>query len=240
MPRQANDLILRIDRFTPETIPMDRLAKYMDRFAALLGSETQVHFIGIKRGSCCLVARAEDSALPKIRERVKKSKDGAAPRGALRALSEVDDLLAEDNAVGEVLIGEEKVIEFPGRSRPAKEEIGPVTRKSTIDGQIFSIGGKDETINVHLRNGDREFRCVVSVDLARKLGSYLLAGMIRLSGQGQWYRSDGVWRMASFAADSFVPLDESPLNSSLERIRGILSGVSPAEFMESMEELRNG
>ncbi len=218
---------------------MDRLAKYVEKFAALLGSEANVHLLSVEKSSCALRAFADDPAVPKIRDRANRINDGTAPRSALKAKAEMDDLLAQDNAIGEVYIDEQKVIEFPGRRRRVSEEIGPVARRSTIDGQIFSIGGKDETINVQLRNGDNEFRCVVSVELARKLGRYLLGRRVRLTGSGYWYRTDGHWRMASFTAETVSELDESPLGASLERIQAILSDVSPKEFMATMEDLRS-
>ncbi len=87
----------------------------------------------------------------------------------MKAFADVDDLLAEDNAIAEVFIGKSRVIEFPGRRRASAEEFGPVKRTASIDGQIFSIGGKDQTINVHLRNGEKELKCVVSVKLARRV-----------------------------------------------------------------------
>ena len=42
---------LYIDAFTPETIPMARLADYMASFAELLGQREHVHFGELKPGS---------------------------------------------------------------------------------------------------------------------------------------------------------------------------------------------
>ncbi|HET6719883.1 MAG TPA: hypothetical protein VFH22_09565, partial [Rhodocyclaceae bacterium] len=63
---------LRITAYTPETIPMNRLAEYMLHFAALMGSETHVHFKGLKKGSTILCARVENEDVPKVGERLAK------------------------------------------------------------------------------------------------------------------------------------------------------------------------
>ena len=45
-----NEVIqLTIDAFSPETLPMSRLADYLKSFALMIGSEENVHFSKIKR-----------------------------------------------------------------------------------------------------------------------------------------------------------------------------------------------
>ncbi len=218
---------------------MARLAQYVEKFAALLGNESSVHFISVEPGSCRLRASAEDPAVPKIKERASRIADRTASRPALKAHDEIDDLLAADNAIGEIYFGDSKVLEFPGRRRRVKEEIGPVQRPTTIDGYIFSIGGKDETINVHLKDGDIESKCVVSIEMARKLKPYLLMPQkVRLLGNGQWYREDGRWHRRSFTAEDFLPLNEAALGESLNRLRAAFENVDPDDFIKTMNELR--
>ena len=86
-----NQLILKIDAFTPETMPMDRLAKYIEKFAALLGNESSVHLLSVDRGSCAITAFADDPAIPKIKDRTNRINDGTAPKAAIKARSEIDD-----------------------------------------------------------------------------------------------------------------------------------------------------
>jgi hypothetical protein len=136
-----------------------------------------------------------------------------------------------------------KVIDFPGRKRAPQERIGPVRRKSVIDGQIFQIGGKDETINVHLRNihkPSETYRSEVSIDLARKLATHLLTGMVRLFGEGDWYRTDSGWGMSpnSFSAYDFVLIDESSLAATINSAREIFKDVKVDEAF--LDRLRQG
>ena len=244
MPRKRkpspNEIIFIIDGFTPKTMPIDRAAKYLEKFAEMIGQENSVHLMSVDQGSCALRAVADDPPIPKLRERAQAINDGTAPQNAIKARREMDDLLAGDNTSGRVTLGGENLIEFPGTKRSPKEEVGPVPRPSSISGSIWSIGGKDNTVNVHLRNRGQDLKCVVTVDMARRLTPYLFGRNVKLFGIGQWYRVDGVWQMRSMAADDFVELDESPLESSIGRIRELYEGVSAVEFMEAMEDLRHG
>jgi hypothetical protein len=157
----------------------------------------------------------------------------------MKAFSEIDDLLAKDNAIGHVALGKRSVIQFPGRLRAAHETVGPVRRNTSVEGQIYSIGGKDDTINVHLQNGDDEIRCVVSVTLARQLGPHLRGRKVRLSGSGMFYRVDGVWQRKTFSATDFIVLDESSLTATLASVQKILTGIDANDFISTMSELRS-
>ena len=44
-------LTLRIDGFTPYTLPMGRLAEYLKDLAAIFGTQTDAHFIEVGDGS---------------------------------------------------------------------------------------------------------------------------------------------------------------------------------------------
>lgn len=219
---------------------MSRLATYMREFATLLGSEERVHFKRLKKGSTCLVAWPDDQAIPKVSARLDEIVEKTAPREALKAHREIDDLLAADNAIGHIARDGARVMEFPGRLRPALEKIGPVRRSTSIEGTIFQIGGKDETINVHMRGRDGEVRAEVSIELARKLAPYLLFGKVRLFGEGDWYRVNGKWERHRFTAVDFAPLDTHSLNDALRDIGQLFTGVDPEEFAKTVADLRNG
>lgn len=61
---------LYIDAFTPDSIPMARLAEYMGGFAALLGHREHVHFGKLKPGSLGLAARVDEIVRPKVDRRI--------------------------------------------------------------------------------------------------------------------------------------------------------------------------
>lgn len=235
---KKQEILLVIDRFTPETLPMLRLAAYMREFATLLGSEERVHFKRLRKGSACLVAFPDEQAAPKVKTRIEEVVDRTAPKDALKASREIDDLLADDNAIGHVELDGARVIEFPGRLRPAQEKIGPVRRSASLEGTIFQIGGKDETINVHMRGRDGEIRAEVSIELARRLAPYLLLGKVRIFGEGEWYRVNGKWERHRFTATDFTPLDKHSLPDALREIQQIFIDVDADDFASTMNELR--
>ena len=161
---------LYIDAFTPQTIPMARLAGYMISFAELLGHREHVHFGDLKEGSLAVAARVDEVAQRKVEKRVEEIRYGVGPEIARKALREIDDKLAEDHAVGCVLRGKAKLIEFPGRTRPVEAKLGPVEQPGALDGEIIQVGGRDETINVHLKAGDQIHFCVTSKEARAAVG----------------------------------------------------------------------
>src|SRR5688572_23241874 len=65
-----------IDAYSPETIPMARLALYMQQLAALLGHESAVHFVALEPGSTRLVSRIDREDLPKVASRLDRVRRG--------------------------------------------------------------------------------------------------------------------------------------------------------------------
>jgi hypothetical protein len=205
----------------------------------MLGSEASVHFEGMSKGSVICRAFVQPQDAPKVRERIQGIPSKTSPKAAMKAYKDIDDLLAKDNAIGQVAIDGHNLIEFPGRRRGKQEIIGPVRRNTSIEGRVYSIGGKDETVNVHLINGETELRCEVSVAVARRLGPHLLGGTVRLFGHGLWIRIDGEWQMKSFAADDFIPLEDSPLQSAIGSLGGAFDDVAAESVTSTLRELRH-
>src|ERR1700757_4613496 len=92
-----------IDAYSPETIPMAKLAQYMADFAALLGKEHPVHFASLEGGSTKIVSRVDFEDMPKVTNRLTEIRNGTAPKELVRLVAEIDDRLANDNAIGRIL-----------------------------------------------------------------------------------------------------------------------------------------
>jgi hypothetical protein len=110
--------------FTPETIPMARLAEYMGKLAALLAEPAYVHFARLEAGTVEVLARVDPPAIPKVADRVNQvelAEEGSELRKIYR---QIDKLAAEDNATARLKRRqsgaklEAQVIYFPGRERP--------------------------------------------------------------------------------------------------------------------------
>ena len=65
--------------YTPQTLPMARLAEYMGRMATLLGEKSHVHFVRIEEGSAVLLQDVEQEAQPLVRERIHAVREDAGP-----------------------------------------------------------------------------------------------------------------------------------------------------------------
>src|SRR5262249_18793640 len=128
-------LVFYIDAYSPETIPMARLAEYMADFAALLGKEHAVHFERLERGSTKIISRGEFEDVPKVTTRLTEIRNGTAPKELTRLVTQIDDRLANDNAIGSVLFEEggqgvaAELLAFPGRDRPRAQCYGPFNQE---------------------------------------------------------------------------------------------------------------
>src|SRR5262245_31704250 len=88
----------KLEAYSPDPIPMARLAEYMAELAAILGETKSVHFSGVESGSTVLAHWVEHEAIPKVRLRVESVRAGRGPRDARDAYRKVNKLLREDNA----------------------------------------------------------------------------------------------------------------------------------------------
>jgi hypothetical protein len=89
--RAMNDdkrLIFYIDAYSPNTIPMAKLAAYMADLAALLGREHAVHFAGLEPGSTKLAARVEFDDVPKLTARLRDIARDKPPKDAVKLLAQ--------------------------------------------------------------------------------------------------------------------------------------------------------
>lgn len=233
---------LYIDAFRPETIPMARLAGYMASFAELLGHCEHVHFAKLNPGSLGVAIRVDEIAQPKVSKRVDEVRYGGGPQSAHKACRDIDDKLAEDNAVGRILRAGAKLIEFPGRTRPVEMKLGPIEQAGTLDGEIIQIGGRDATINIHVKAGDQVHICVTSKAIARRLAPHIFGPSIRVRGVGTWARLEsGAWLLKRFEIADFEPLDETPLSKLFEGLRTRLAPpeggrMNPVELMRQLRE----
>jgi hypothetical protein len=213
------------DSWSPATLPMQRLAEYMAEFAKLLGQSEHVHFEAIEASSAVLAAKVDEPARPNVQERIGSLRAGTAPEDVRKAARRLDDFLAADNARGALYGDNDNVILIPfaGKDRPKPIVFGPFREEGSLEGQIVSIGGEDETIHVHLRDGDIvHTKLVATIEIARKLAPYFLGPIIRVHGTGTWVRhGDGVWELRSFRIVTFDPLDETPLTKVVEKLRAV-------------------
>lgn len=221
------EYVFRIDVFTPDTLPMSRLAEYLAALARMLGHTEHTHFISLERGSAQLVHKVDAVDAPKVEARLNGVRVGQAPKDALKAQKDLDDLLANDNAIGaltERATGK-VVVPFVGRNRP-KPIVFPAFREDTsIQGQVVSIGGRDTTAHAILQDGEIiHVNLSMTREIARGLAPLLYGPIVRLHGNGRFERQgDGNWKLLDFRVDRYEKLDES-LPKDFLREMGAIEG----------------
>lgn len=233
-----------IDAYTPDTLPMWRLADYMADLARLLGEVEHVHFGHLEIGSTVLVQHIEHEAAPKVQRRLQAVARDDAPEDAAKAFKALNRRLADDNATASLCEdGGAEVIRFPGREQPQPLTFGAFNQTGTLDGQLVRIGGRDDTAWVHLQDRDTVHVCNARRDLARRLARYLYADTLRVHGQGRWERdAEGTWILKRFTITDFDVLDDAPLSDAVERLREV-EGSAWTEVDDphaELEQLRNG
>jgi hypothetical protein len=219
------EYIFRIDAFQPETLPMARLAEYLAALAKMFGHADHTHFVGVERGSAKLRTAVEAVDAPKVETRLNGVRIGEGPKDALQGRQAIEDLLANDNAVGTLTeaASDRVVLAFVGRDRPKALTFPPFREDTSIDGQLVSIGGRDLSAHATLQDGDL-FHVGVSMrrELARELAKLLYGPTVRMHGNGRFERqADGVWKMSDFKMDRYEVLDDRPAGDALADIRAI-------------------
>ena len=237
----SSEYTFRIDIFTPDTLPMARLAEYMAALADLIGHKESTHFARIEKGSARLVSCVEEHDAPKVQRRLEAVSSATPPQGTTKAFKTLDDMLAEDNAVGEIIGPAGAIlIPFPGRTRPKALTFPAFRQNGSIDGQIMSIGGRDKTAHVTLQDGGLTYTNIdLDKDVARELAKHLYGAKIRLFGSGRWERHpEGTWKLLTFTVDRYEVLDDTPLADVLAELRAI-SGVGDGTY-DALMALRLG
>lgn len=223
---EAKDLILKIGAYTPETMPMSRLAEYMADLAMLLGEKASVHFLRLDEGSAALVHRVEREAVPKVEARLRLVRTGDGPSEALRAFEEIDRRMIADNTSGALTEeGGAELLPFLGVQRIVEPEFGPFNEPGSIDGVVIRAGGQRQKVPIHLQTRTGfETHCEATREIAKELGKLLFGPEIRCIGVGRWHRDGmGLWEMRNFTISEFSILDNRPLPqvvSDLQAVEG--------------------
>ena len=214
-----------IKAYSPASMPMGRLARYLDKLSRILGESRSVHLLRIEEGSTVPVLAVEWEALPKIKKRANDIRNNEGPEDAQKARRAIENDLAEDNAKYGDLVDPygSRILRFSGSTRSVELEYGPFSQRGTLDGVPIVVGGENDPVPVHLEDvGGRVYNCLASRELAKKIGMNLFTTPLRVSGEGRWFRDrSGAWKMRWFTIESFTKLRADSLADATERLRAI-------------------
>jgi hypothetical protein len=210
---------LKIEGFTPHTLPMALLADYLRDLADLLGPESDAHLIAIGEGSAELVHDVPEQNYQRLQERVIDAAQGKGPKQATEGYVKLWAKLRQEAKPAQLVDDSDKtVLQFPLQgSGPL---FGPVTEPGSLEGVLIKIGGRDETVPVHLQDGNEYYKCTATRTLAKELRNQLFEKPIRVNGIGKWIRGeDGEWQLDGFKITSWEPLSDDALEAVLGRMR---------------------
>lgn len=239
------EYVFRIDVFKPETMPMERLAQYLAALAKLFGHTDHTHFVGITEGSAKLHTSVDIVDAPKVEARLNSLRIGEGPKDALAGKQALETLLANDNAVATLTMGDSDrvVLPFIGRNRVKPLTFPPFREDTSIDGQLVSIGGRDSTAHAILQDGDvYHVGVTMPRELARGLGKLLYGPPLRMHGNGRFERqADGIWKMTDFRVDRVEVLDDRPIPEVLDAVRLVPDNqLMKASAYRDVAALRSG
>jgi hypothetical protein len=238
---RAGEYRFEIEPYTPETMPLGRLAAYLQQLAILLGEDKGVHLVRLEKGSTILVHRVDVEAIPKIEERAAAVRRGEGAPDAMRAYNGLNRLLREDNGSGVLRenTGAE-IIRFPGRKDEVPEFVS-LMQQSELDGEVVRVGGVSEWVPVALRsNGETLTGIHARRSVAKPLARHLFEP-VRLYGAGRWTRSvAGDWHLERFTVDRFDVLDDRQLSSLVIRLRALPGDDWGNNAVSDLIALRHG
>jgi len=222
-------LTLKLNECRPDTLPMKRLGQYLVQLSDLLGAAEYVHFTSVGEGSAMLNVDIQDAKYDQVLMHVREAPQGMGSKKRRVAYESLQKLMQEDGTGGALLdAGQTALLSF--RTPQKGEKPLFITKRGTVQGRLYLVGGKDDTIPVRLEGPNGQtLHCEASTELAQKLSIFLFR-QIQVSGQGIWERSvEGQWRLKKLKIETFTELDTSKTSTVLENMRA-LSGLKWASM----------
>ena len=219
-----------IGAYTPETIPMERLAKYLGALAKMMGHGSSVHFERLETGSTKSLMKVQREDAPKVFDRVEQIARRQAANDATAAFDELNSLLRDDNAVGKLSRKSPDsqtsavVLTFLGKDLPKPPTYGPFYEEAVVEGELVRIGGKDKTAHAQIVDPEgKAWSGEMDRDLARDMAQYLYKGtVLRVRGDARWERlEDSSWHLMAFKIKGFDVLADDTLVEATQRLRSL-------------------
>lgn len=231
----------RIDAYTPETMPLRRLADYLAQLARTLGEDHAVHLVELDPGSTILVHKIDAEAVPKIRDRAEAVRLRTAPVEALRAYENVNRLLRDDNASASLLEDGAEILAFPGKKIDLAR-LPSVSERGELDGEVMRVGGMSDPVPLMLAtdSGTALSGCYARRPIAKQLAQKLFEP-VRLFGEGRWLRTaEGRWVLNSFYVENFQALESEGFADALGKLRAIPGLEWGDNIVDEFLTLRHG
>lgn len=220
--RTGTEIVWRLRGKTPETIPMARLAEYMQQLAALLGQQADVRFVRVEKGSLNLHAKTVGGGnAGRVAARIEAVRHRRAPNDAMRAYNRINEMVYEDGGPAH-LSGPAQVLYFPG-VKPVEETALRLADYGSVVGRLYALGEGRAGVSARIRprNGDSYIPCTASLEVGRNLRDHLFES-VKVCGRGIWIESaSGLWSCESMHIDQVCQIKQGGLREAIDAVRAI-------------------
>ena len=216
---------LRILGRLPDSIPLERLGRYIQEFADLLGPDNDPRFSKIKKESIGIVAKVPDKRRAYAAARLREAQIRPESRPG-RAMYRIAVLLGQDHSRGAMILDADgKEVAKLAVIAPADEETLAIRQMDSVDGVVTGLIGSDDTMNLHLRDDEnRDINLVIrDMALARQILPHFRRGVVRVLVDGLWERSASGWtpKPSKCVVRSFEVLENLTIRESLDRMASV-------------------
>jgi hypothetical protein len=216
--------IFRLKKFSPDTLPLERLGEYLLALADLIGNDVRVSFDRVNKGSAALKLQVYDEDTQIVEERLRLAPVAEIGSKSRKGFENIDSLLRKDGTSADFRPTKgATILKFPGGSAPIVQRIGPVWENGQLEGTVVSVGGKDDTKHIRLvGHDDEEYKLTTrSIELAKQLGNHLFS-TVRVTGEGKWFRNEnGKWELDNFYVQNCELLENVSLIEAIAALRDI-------------------
>lgn len=208
---------------------MQRLAQYLAELANMLGAVEHVHFSSVTPGSAMLNVNIDELYYSEVLTSVLEVPTGKGTTRQLTGYRELQRFMEEDGTTGEMLDHLSASVMLFAKCSSNESPLN-ISKQGSVQGRLYRIGGKGETVPVRLEGTNGEtLNCEASTEIAQQL-STLLFQQVRVSGSGTWERTpNGSWKLKKLKVESFQELDSSKLSSVLSKLQAA-GGLKWAEM----------
>jgi uncharacterized membrane protein YkoI len=205
-------------------MPGAELAAYMAALARLLGSREYVHFVAIRDESTGIEAHIGIKARHMVRQRMRDVDSASSPVELRRQRDEINDMLAHRKTsakLQEIRHNGSKInrVEFQG-AESSKPELPSIRDHVQVQGTLYRIEGRDETVHAGIVDGETRYSTVISRDQAKEIARESMFGMVRIEGSALLTRlPNGTWEIGEIEATNIEPLVETSLAETLGELQ---------------------
>jgi len=233
----------KMGHYTPDTIPMTRLAEYMQQLGRLLGHDESVHFERIEKGSTAIVAKIDRGiAAGNVKARITSVKTGNGPNDAMRANQSINEMLDQDGTTATLKQGSATVIRFPGTKIDVENTI-EIQDFGSVVGYLYMLSQNRSGFQARLRLDEGLIlKCNLSSEMGKNLRKYLFED-VKVAGNGRWRRSDdGVWSVIELNIVDVTRIQRDSLKSVVNHLRNLDINWTedPLGYLSDLNEKGNG